>query len=52
MSKTQRIALVIGLVLYAAKPPEDLRPKGGGKGPIDPDDPWWKRLIAMFGRPK
>lgn len=42
----------IGLVLYAAKPPEDLRPKAGGKGPVDPDDPWWKRLIAMFGRPK
>ena len=46
------IASILSAIVMFAKPPEDLRPKGGGKGPVDPDDPWWKRLIAMFGRPK
>ncbi len=42
----------VGLVLHAANPPDDLRPMGRAQGRIDPSAPWWRRLAAMFGRPK
>ncbi len=42
----------VGLVLYAAGPPADLRPKGGGGTAMDPNGPWWQRMAAMWRRAK
>lgn len=43
-------ATCIGLILYAADPPVDIRPFGDGDG--NPDGPlhWWQKLMAMWRR--
>lgn len=42
----------VGLAIYAANPPEDLRPKGKGRSTVDPDQPWWRRMATMWARGK
>jgi cell division protein FtsA len=41
----------IGLVLHAASPPTDLRPRAG-VGTTDDGAPWWARMAAMWQRGK
>ena len=41
----------VGLILHAADPPADLRPRAGS-GAIDADQPWWARLFGMWKRGK
>jgi cell division protein FtsA len=44
-------SVAVGLVLHAANPPSDLRPRAG-TGTIEPDQAWWKRLLGMWRRGK
>lgn len=43
---------VVGLALYAADPPADLRPKGGERAPDDGNQPWWAKMMTMWRRGK
>lgn len=43
-------ATAVGLVLYAADPPDDLRLRSGSGTTAGPDDMWWQRLAALWGR--
>jgi cell division protein FtsA len=42
----------VGLAIYAADPPRDLRPKGKGRDAVDPNQPWWRRMQGMWRRGK
>jgi cell division protein FtsA len=43
-------ATAIGLVLYAADPPDDLRLRSGASSAVGPGDSWWKRIVALWQR--
>jgi cell division protein FtsA len=43
-------ATAIGLVLYAADPPDDLRLRSGSGPAVGPGDPWWRRIAALWQR--
>lgn len=40
----------VGLVIYAANPPVDIRPKGDERERNDGPQPWWRRMMAMWQR--
>ncbi|MEQ1510358.1 MAG: cell division protein FtsA [Sphingopyxis sp.] len=42
----------VGLALYAAAPPMDIRPQGDGVGFSEGPQYWWKRLASMWQRQK
>jgi cell division protein FtsA len=42
----------VGLVLYAAKPPVDIRPRGSDGGEEEEPQSWFGRLIALWARQK
>lgn len=43
-------ATAIGLVLYAANPPDDLRLRAGSGPVVGPGDSWWRRIVALWQR--
>ena len=45
-------SVAVGLVLYAANPPVDIRPTGDEVSENDGPQPWWVRLAAMWKRQK
>jgi cell division protein FtsA len=42
----------VGLVLYAADPPADIRPVGRDHPQVDGPQSWWRRMAAMWNRGK
>ncbi|QJQ33300.1 cell division protein FtsA [Sphingomonas lacunae] len=42
----------VGLVLYAADPPEDIRPVGRDRPEVEGPQRWWRRMMAMWDRGK
>jgi cell division protein FtsA len=42
----------VGLALYGADPPRDIRPKQGDAADMDGPAPWWRRFIQLWRRGK